>query len=104
VESGVWFTFADANGTGYAQVDHLVLRVGAAPVVVECKLSLRGTSIYQIIDLYRPILEQVYGAPVLGVLACKHLRTDPGKWLVENIQAVLDDVSSNIYTWHWLGR
>jgi hypothetical protein len=72
--SGQWFSFRDSGGYGCAQTDHLLFLADQL-VVIECKLTETWVGFSQIDFLYRPLLAHIYGLPVTGVMACKHLVT-----------------------------
>jgi hypothetical protein len=72
--TGQWFSFRDSAGYGCAQTDHLLFLPDQI-IVVECKLTETWVGFSQIDFLYRPILTHIYGLPVTGVMACKHLTT-----------------------------
>jgi hypothetical protein len=97
-----WLEFLDENGRGFAQPD--VYLVGPHSVVLfEAKLTQRDSALSQIGQLYRPLLRFIYKRPVVGVLVCKNLRKDPGRWAIYSPAEVLDLTEEHIYTWHWLG-
>jgi hypothetical protein len=99
---GQWLEFVDEYGRGFAQPD--IYLVGPHSVVVfEAKLTQRDSALSQIGQLYRPLLRFIYKRPVVGVLVCKNLRKDPGKWAIKSPGDVLDLTDEHIYTWHWLG-
>lgn len=68
---GEWFEFEDLNGWGMCQPDFF--KVGSAVVVLEAKYTWTSEASCQLMHLYRPVLEAVFGRPVYGVQVCKRL-------------------------------
>lgn len=100
VVSGQWFEFRDANGLGCCQTDHYVV-LDDQVLLVECKLTETWVGFSQIDLLYRPILEAVYGKPVTGVMACKHLTTRVNPRLITDVRSALRVPGAN-FVWHCL--
>lgn len=73
---GQWFRFADLNGMGYAQTD-LLLFARDEVIVFECKLGNIWAGEAQARELYKPILEHVYGLPCRCVVVARHLTDNP---------------------------
>ena len=71
-EHGTWFEFYDANGHGHCQPD-LFMRVGDNIVVFECKYTWTEVGHWQVMQLYKPVLEAAYGLKVVPVVVCKNL-------------------------------
>jgi hypothetical protein len=98
--TGQWFSFRDRNGYGCAQTDHLLFLANQV-VVVECKLTETWVGFSQIDFLYRPILEFIYGLPVTGVMACKHLTTRQNPRLRTELEDCLASPGAN-FVWQHL--
>lgn len=74
----VWFRYQDASGFGHCQPDLILFaQTPAFPqpfiVVVECKLTWNLVARGQIQRLYKPVLEQIWGIEVRGVIVCKNV-------------------------------
>lgn len=69
---GVWFEFDDAKGHGYAQADFL-LGWNDGIIVAEAKLTWTVAAYPQLRKLYFPLLRQLSGCPVSGVVICQNL-------------------------------
>lgn len=60
---GQWLTFHDVNGTGYAQPDmYAVTEKGV--FLFECKTRETPKAFWQLLNLYKPLLEHMYGRRV----------------------------------------
>ena len=99
--SGQWIEFHDYNGRGFAQPDHFLVLPDVV-IVFECKLSQQESGLIQIGELYRPLLQKIYGKRVVGILVCKVLRRE-SKWLIDDPSLVFDHAKEDIFTWHWIG-
>jgi hypothetical protein len=96
-----WLCFRDAAGPGFAQPDSFV--VGSrAVLLVEAKLTYSLDGDHQLQYLYGPLLEELFGLPVLRVQAFKNLRGCPGPPMVEELAERFkrDDF---ILGWHYMG-
>lgn len=100
---GQWIEYADASGRHYAQPDVYVV-LDEITICIECKLTQSEAALFQIADLYRPLLTKIYGRPVVGVVACRNLVYDPGRWRIGAITEVLSHRQPDTFVWHWLGR
>lgn len=69
---GQWFQFLDLNGTGYAQTD-LLLFSAEAVFCLEVKLGNIEAGEAQFRELYKPLLEHIYGLPAYGIVIARHL-------------------------------
>jgi hypothetical protein len=98
LHSGQWFSYVDASGHGYCQVDHYAVLANQV-LLVECKLTETPVGFAQIKDLYRPVLEQRYGLPVTGVQAARHLVSRRN--LILNIRDALQQPGRD-FLWHHL--
>jgi len=98
-----WIEYEDANGRGCAQPDLYIVGLGQT-ICVECKLTQNTAGQRQITDLYRPLLERLYQAPVLGVVAVNRLVFDPGVYSVRSLDELMKKRGTDVYTWFWLGR
>lgn len=63
-----WIRFADTNGKGCAQPD-LYLHLGSRIIVFEFKLSRSAEAEGQLVDLYCPLLYEIYRVPLVAVAA-----------------------------------
>lgn len=70
--AGQWFQYQDERGLGWCQPDLFTADVERL-VVIECKLTWTSEAREQITHLYCPILEHIYGKPVVGVIVAKNL-------------------------------
>ena len=98
LKSGVWFQYQDGSGPGYCQPDHFV-KLPNQTLLVECKLSEKQSGYSQMLDLYRPILEQTYGLPVTCVLAARHIVSR--RKLILDVRDALA-TPGEVYLWHHL--
>ena len=105
---GVWFEFEDANGRGFCQPDLLLKRAGTV-AIIECKYTWIEDAEAQIDGLYRPVVEAALGLPSVGLVICKHLRSDTPLGVVFDS---FNDAIGSAICWspppfpvvHWLGR
>jgi hypothetical protein len=105
-QHGQWYEFRDANGIGHCQPD-VVLHSQFAVAVFEAKYTWVPEGHSQISQLYRPVLEMVYGRPVIGVVVCKVLV--PGMPRAVRVTATVADAISSAFggapcVLHWLGK
>ncbi len=92
-----WVEFSDAEGRGFAQPDFFA--VGAGHVwLFEFKLTQTPVAFLQMEELYTPLLEAIYGLPVVQVQVCKNLTETPER-RVSNIQQVLGATAPLRATW-----
>lgn len=99
--SSQWFSFHDAAGHGYCQIDHLVL-FPTGVLLIECKLTQTDSAFLQMSQLYVPILEFIYKRPVITLQACRGLRYPP-QALREPLGLLAQPEFGN-FTWHYSGR
>lgn len=102
IHSEQWFYFRDMNGSGYCQTDHY-LKYENFIVLLECKLTQSNDAIKQMALLYRPVLEHIYGLPVIPVQVCKNLRYNPPNLIVD-IEDLLAEPKIQLWTWHYLAE
>ena len=105
-QHGQWYEFRDANGIGHCQTD-LVQHTQFMVAVFEAKYTWVPEGHLQISQLYRPVLEMVYGRPVVGVVVCKVLM--PGMPRVVRVTATVADALAFAFggapcVLHWLGK
>lgn len=100
-----WFEYHDSAGHGWCSPD-VVIHFAEAIAVLECKLTDTPTAYSQLTQLYKPVLEMVYGKPVIGVIVVKHLTPETRiKSVVCGANAALGRASlGEIPILHWLGR
>lgn len=94
-----WFSFEDANGFGYCQTDHYLLLPGFI-VLIECKLTQSDQAEDQLDKLYRPILEKIYGVPVVCVHCFKNMRRHPAN-RIDEIEEIIFKPKRGIWNLHW---
>lgn len=100
MQEGVWIAFEDSNGLGYAQPDFWI-EFDSHIVLFECKLSQKTKAFPQMGLLYKPLLEHLYGKPVIGVQACKILKFIPEKYILKELQEVFVwPTTVGMFTWH----
>lgn len=102
---GQWIRFGDRNGLGFAQPDFL-LELGDRMVVLETKYTWVAEGHSQIELLYRPLVEEIWGKPVLGIVVAKVLTPDCRQLPVfgsldKALEAGLQGARSVV--WHWIG-
>lgn len=69
---GQWLVFHDSAGPGYCQLDfHLECADGV--VVMEAKLGWVPEGHSQLELLYRPVVEKIWGKPMIGLVIAKRL-------------------------------
>ena len=101
---GQWFSYTDANGTGYCSPD-LILPAGPWLCVLEVKLTDTPRAIWQLKELYFPVLEKVFNRPIRGAVVARNLwrRTEQGL-VVETLAQALAMPAESIPVIHWLGH
>lgn len=99
---GPWFQFMDRNGLGHCQPDFIV-KLRDRLLVLEVKYSWVPEGHSQIERLYQPVLERIFGLPVLGVVVCKRLRPEMGHSQVFGglREAIASQAAVRVL--HWLG-
>ena len=79
---GVWYSYQDEFGGGYAQVDFLWGERDGV-LLGEAKFTWTRRAYVQVRRLYEPILRRVYGMRFLGsILLCKNLTPDTPREMV----------------------
>lgn len=107
---GLWVEFSDINGRGFCQPDLVIKDVAHAgrthTVVLESKITWTPNGHGQVAELYAPVLERLWGQPVVGVVVCKHLTPEvPLSWVHGDLAAaVAAALGGRQSVWHWLGR
>lgn len=94
-----WIEFVDKNGRGLAEPElYAVLR--DCVVLFEMKLTGGPAGKMQLEGLYAPLLQHIYGKPVLCMLVCRGvIPGTPGPYM-EPLQFFQSGLS--FATWHWL--
>lgn len=101
-QHGVWFEFEDSRGLGHCQPDLLLIQSDRV-IVIECKLTWTPVAQTQLSDLYLPVVEFVFGLPVVLVTICRNLTpTTPRDALCDDLRAALSS-SHSFPVIHWLG-
>lgn len=101
-EHGSWWNFLDRNGVGWCQPDLLYVG-GKSVLVLEVKLSWVAEGHRQIEELYKPVLEEVFGKPVIGVQVCRRLREGAPKAAGRLVDAVDVARGGGLGLLHWVG-
>lgn len=71
-----WIAFVDDHGQGFANLDGYV--IGADAIVLwECKLTQQPQAFEQMRLRYVPLLEHLYGLPVVTLQVCRNLVERP---------------------------
>jgi hypothetical protein len=96
-----WLCFRDAEGPGFAQPDSFVVGTRAV-LLVEAKLTYTMDGDHQLRYLYGPLLEELFGLPVLRVQAFKNLRGCPGPPMIDQLAARFER-EDEILGWHFMG-
>lgn len=101
---GQWFEYEDLGGHGYCQVDFL-RRAGDATVILEAKLSWLLEAHDQINQLYRPVVECVWGVPVVGVVVAKRLVPGTRAAIAQTLPSALEAARTvPRVVLHWTGK
>ncbi len=102
---GQWFEYEDLKGHGYCQTD-IIMEIQGCRVVLEVKYTWTAEGHYQLERLYLPVVEAVYGAPVVGVVVCKRLEEKmPGTVVTGDLWHALQlGRSGKRPVFHWIGR
>lgn len=95
-----WLGFTDASGTTYCQPDIYVV-LPSYVLLLEVKLTQTEDAEIQLRDLYRPLLEELYGLPVVMVQVCKNLRYQPKHAISSLREASQPGI---LYTYHCIGE
>lgn len=104
VKSGQWWQYADVNGLGWCQTDHLINLSGAV-IAVECKLTEAEEGREQLLRLYFPILKHVFEREVVGVVVLRHLTRETRRELIaDGLVSAIRRANSVPMTVQWLGK
>lgn len=98
---GQWISYNDANGHGYAQPDAYLVADGHV-LLAEVKLTQTDAAEQQLQRLYKPLLQQLYGLPVLCLQVCRRLR-HVAKRPVSGPAELLAAPRPGTHTWHFRG-
>ena len=90
-----WIAFSDENGKGMAQPDAFILLPGQI-LLFECKLTQKEGAEKQVRELYQPLLEHIYGLPVVCCQVFKNIR-----WLGPNMVEGAEDLVGRKGYWLW---
>lgn len=101
---GSWFKYWDEREKSHFCSPDLLFRMGRSEIVViECKLSITVEA-WEQIELYRKVVELVYGVETKGLVLTKHL--SPSTNLTRVFESIPAAVASG--KWHpivhWLGK
>jgi hypothetical protein len=101
--SNQWIAYLGKTGCSYAQPDHYIV-FPTHILLIECKLTQNSSAFAQMGHLYAPLLRHIYELPVIGVQACKHLKTAPEKYLVHDLEELFEFSGEQLlHTWHGYG-
>ena len=95
---GPWFRYEDENGSGLCQPDMVLLE----PLVIfECKLKYKARAgLWDLRDLYQPIVEHFYESPAKLVQVCKHLTPSARtKKILQTLDELTTDFDYGVYQW-----
>lgn len=96
-----WFNYIDSLGSRVCSPDCVVDDGSGILVVVECKLTFVPNAQAKLMNLYVPIVEQIFGKPARGLVVCKHLGSAP----LPNLVLCLSEAANwRVATFQWLGR
>lgn len=101
---GAWFHFLDSDGAGYCQTDFL-RELEDAVIVLEAKLSWVPEAHTQLELLYRPVVERVFGKPMIGLVVCKRLVPGCTGAIAQTLPSALTAARNcrNVVL-HWTGK
>lgn len=66
-----WISFIDENGKGFAQTDQYLVQDDFI-LLFEDKYTQTNCAFLQMEELYVPLLEKIYGLPVMTLQVCKN--------------------------------
>lgn len=92
----------DENGIGYAQPDHYIVTEKYI-LLFECKLKQTNGAVSQMIDLYKPLLEHIYGLPVFCIQVFKFFTWGIDKHAIEHPRDIAYQAPQDHYSWYNLG-
>ena len=100
-----WLRFTDGSGPHLAQPDAFIAQEAeeetpARIMLFEVKLSQTPEAVDQLRLLYRPLLERLYGLPVVMIQVFKNLRT-------QELMVTPEHITSSqpiVWNWHWIPR
>ena len=98
---GQWLLFKDKHGYGKAQPDAYILRPDLV-VLIECKLTQTDDVVPQLLQLYLPLIRQLYSRKVVCIQACHNLRYAPKKQIKDPME-LIEVPRPGIWTWHYIG-
>lgn len=102
VYRGQWILFSDANGIGRAQPDLFIVWPELI-LLVEVKLTQTDAASDQLLGLYYPLLNHIFGGRrVVLVQACHNLRVRPRRRVAHPAELVASP-RRGVWTWHYLG-
>ena len=101
---GQWIEFMDAAGHGYCQLDfHHCCLDGV--VVLESKLSWVPEGHSQLELLYRPVVEMIWGKPMIGLVVAKRLTPECKAAIAQTLPSAINAAkSSRKVVLHWTGK
>ncbi len=98
---GQWIKFRDSVGSGHAQPDAFLVQQELV-LLAEIKLTQTLLAEDQMNLLYKPLLQFIFGRPVVCVQICKGLRVDPKEMQVQDLNELLRFPRPGCFTYHWL--
>lgn len=105
---GPWIEFTDLAGHGWCQPDFVLRNVTVGrrtfTVVIEAKLSHTIVGHLQAEELYTPVMELLWGQPVINLVVSRHIARDtPPAWITDSLEAALARCAQGLRTvWHVL--
>ena len=98
VKPDIWYKFVDEHGLGFCQPD-IELHYPEGIICIECKLTQTQNAHEQIDQLYRPVLEEVYGKKVYGIQATKTLMWKPEQLVYDIVDFIYAEQQKDEAVW-----
>lgn len=99
---GEWIKFRDRNGVGYCQPDAWI-ETDQYIFLLEIKLTQTHSAVLQMKELYEPVLDFIYGKPIICIQVCKNMFKSQGKSEIFHIFPLLKKPRMGVFTWHFIG-
>jgi hypothetical protein len=101
---GQWLIFQDSAGPGYCQLD-FYFECADGIVVLESKLSWVPEGHSQLELLYRPVVEKIWGKPMIGLVITKRVTPECKGAIAQNLPSAISAARSvrNVVL-HWTGK
>lgn len=98
---GKWYKFLDANGVGFCSPD-VLLPQQKLLLVLEVKLTDTPQAQEQLLDLYIPVLRQLWPGPIRGIVVAKSLTPASHSVCRSLREAITHPAPAPVL--HWLGQ